>query len=148
MPRLLLSIARLLGIVLIEPIAIIPRGSMWLPGPETHPAELGSARLILAYHVIAAAVLLDGDVALGTLLGVGCNPVGRLRVVVTLLYPLLEPLALDRIVPQLSAPEAEHVATQAPHSLCVKVLRSHRIRAVRCRAPPHQTVALDEAVCD
>lgn len=148
MPRLLLSIARLLGIVLIEPIAIIPRGSMWLPWSETHPAELGSTRLILAYHVVAAAVLFDGDVALGTLLSVGRDPVGRLRVVVALLDPLFEPLALDRVVPQLAAPKAEHVATQTPHSLCVKVLRSDRVRAVRCRAPPHQTVALDEAVCD
>lgn len=148
MPRLFLSIARLFGIVLIEPIAIIPRGSMWLPRPETHPTELGSARLILAYHVVAAAVLLDGDVALGTLFGVGRDPVGRLRVVVALLYPLLEPLALDRVVPQLAAPEAEHVAAEAPHSLRVKVLRAHCIRAVGRRAPPHQAVALDEAVCD
>jgi len=47
------------------------------------------AVLVLAHHVVAAAVLLDGHAALGTLFGIGRDPVGRLRVVVALLDPLL-----------------------------------------------------------
>ena len=32
---------------------------MRLPGPETHPAEVSLARLVLADHVVAAPVLLN-----------------------------------------------------------------------------------------
>jgi hypothetical protein len=40
--------------------------------------------------VVASSVLLYGGSALGTLFGVGGDPVGRLRVVVTFLDPLLD----------------------------------------------------------
>ena len=42
-----------------------------------------------------------------THLCVGCKPVGRLRVIVALLDPDLEPLALHRVVPGLSAWKTE-----------------------------------------
>lgn len=38
------------------------------PRTKTHPAEVGFARLVLADHVIAAAIFLDRHVTLGTLL--------------------------------------------------------------------------------
>jgi hypothetical protein len=57
------------------------------------------AALILANHVIAAAVLLDGGPALGALLRVGRDPVGGLAVVVALLRPLPDQRAPHRIVP-------------------------------------------------
>lgn len=60
--------------------------------------------------MITAAVLFDGHVTLGTLLGVGSDPIGRLRVVVAFFNPLLEPLAFDRIVPLFAASEAEHMS--------------------------------------
>ena len=38
------------------------------PRTQTHPAEVGLARLVLANHVVAASVLLDRHVTLRTLL--------------------------------------------------------------------------------
>ena len=55
---------------------------MRLPRPEAHPAKVRLAGLVLADHVVAAAVLLDGGATLGALLGVGGDPVARLTVVV------------------------------------------------------------------
>ena len=72
---------------------------MRLPGPQAHPAELVLAALVLAYHVVAATVLLDDGAALGALLGVGRDPVGGLAVVVALLDPLADQAAPDRVVP-------------------------------------------------
>ena len=57
------------------------------------------ATLVLAHHVIAAAVLLDGCPALGALLRVGRDPVGRLAVVITLLGPLPDQRAPHGVVP-------------------------------------------------
>ena len=48
------------------------------------------AGLVLAYHVVAASVLLNGGATLGTLLGVSGYPVASFAVVVTLLDPLLD----------------------------------------------------------
>ena len=49
--------------------------------------------------MIAAAVLLDGCPALGALLRVGRDPVGRLAVVITLLGPLPDQRAPHGVVP-------------------------------------------------
>ncbi len=54
---------------------------------ETHPAEFGFT--VLARHVIAAPVLLNGHVALGAILCVRVEPVGGLRIVGALLEPHL-----------------------------------------------------------
>ena len=121
---------------------------MGLPRAQTHPAEFGATRLILADHVIAAAVLLDGHVALGTLFGVCSDPVGGLRVVVALFYPLFEPLAFDRVVPKLATAKAEDVTARAFHHLCVEVLSFDGVGAVGRRTPSHQTVAFHKAVRD
>lgn len=43
-----------------------PTGAVWLPGPQTDPAELRLAGT--AVHVIAAAILLNGSMTLWTLL--------------------------------------------------------------------------------
>ena len=137
--RLVLVVARLLGVVLVEAVAVVPGGAVRLPRAQAHPAELAATRLILAYHVIAAAVLLDGDVTLGTLFGVGRYPVGRLRVVVALLDPLLEPLALDRIVPLLTAAEAEDVRAVGLDRLGVEVVH---LDGVWRRTLAHQPIAL------
>ena len=72
---------------------------MRLPGSQADPAELRLATLVLAYHVVAAPVLLDDGRALGALLGVGVDPVGGLTVVITLLDPLSNERTPDRIVP-------------------------------------------------
>ena len=71
------------------------------PGSEADPTEVKLAAL--ADHVVAAPILLNGRVTHGTLASVCRDPIGRLRVVVALLDPPLEPLALNRVVPVLSA---------------------------------------------
>jgi hypothetical protein len=65
----------------------LPRASVRFPWPKTHPTELHLACRVLARHVIAAAVLLDGHLALRTLFRVGRNPVRRLAVVAALFRP-------------------------------------------------------------
>ena len=46
----------------------LPRGTMRLPRPETHPAEVCLACLALTHHVVATTVFLDRYLTLGTLL--------------------------------------------------------------------------------
>ena len=58
---------------------------MGLPGSEADPAEVRLAALVLALHVVAAAVLLDGGATLGTLLRVRRQPIAGLAVVLALL---------------------------------------------------------------
>ena len=58
---------------------------MGSPGAKTDPAEVRLAALVLALHVVAAAVLLDGGATLGTLLRVRRQPIAGLAVVLALL---------------------------------------------------------------
>ena len=78
---------------------------MGLPRSLTLPAELCFAST--AHHVITAAILLNGGVALWALLCVAVDPVGGLAVVVTLLQPQLQVLTLDRLMRLSTAPETE-----------------------------------------
>ena len=55
------------------------------PGAKTDPTEVRLAALVLALHVVAAAVLLDGGATLGTLLRVRRQPIAGLAVVLALL---------------------------------------------------------------
>ena len=43
---------------------------------------------------------------------VGSNPVGRFTVIITFLDPFLQPLALHRVMPSLTAAEATHTHTK------------------------------------
>ena len=92
--------------------------------------------------MVAAAVLLDGGLALGALFRVGVDPVGRLGVVVALLDPLADERALHGVVPVLGAGEAERVAALALDRPRVHVADARRVVAVGRRAPTHQAVAL------
>ena len=92
--------------------------------------------------MVAAAVLLDGGLALGALFRVGIDPVGRLGVVITLLDPLADEGALHRVVPVLGAGEAKRVAALALDRAAVHVADPRRVVAVGRRAPAHQAVAL------
>lgn len=124
------------------PVTVVPRAAVRLPGSQTHPAKVGLAVLVLAHHVIAAAVLLNRHVAPWTLFGVGRYPVTGLRIVVALLDPHLEQMTLDRIVPVLAAGEAERVIALAGDAVRLDVLHLDGHAAVRRRAPSQQTVAL------
>ena len=63
-PALLLVVSVGLGLVLVVSVAVVPGGAVGFPGAQTDPAEVCLASLVLADHMVAAAVLLDGGVAL------------------------------------------------------------------------------------
>ena len=96
---------------------------MGRPGSQAHPAELVLAGLVLTVHVVAASVLLNDGATFGTLLGVGGDPVARLAVVIALLDPFLDQMTSDRVMPVLTAVEAETVVTPTLNRLGVHMLR-------------------------
>lgn len=102
-----LRVHRLVGNVrvFLVPRALVILGTVRLPVPQAHPAKVVLA--VEALHVIAAAVLLDADVTLGTVLGVGADVVGRFAVVGALCEPLADDLAIGGRVIVHPAPEAE-----------------------------------------
>jgi len=106
---------------------------MWLPGTQTDPTEVKLAAL--ADHVIAAPILLDRHVTLGTLARVRCDPIGCLRVVVALLDPPLKPLALHWVVPVLSTGKTEGVTTGTGDWFAVWVLHFDYVATVGRGAP-------------
>ena len=75
------------------------------PVSQTHPAEV--VFIVEALHVVAAAVLLDADVALGAVLGMSGDVVGSLAVVSTLGQPSPDCLAVRGGVVRVGALEAE-----------------------------------------
>ena len=58
-PGLLLCIRRIPRVAVVESIAVVRVAAVRLPLAQTYPAELGSATLLAAGHMIAASVLLD-----------------------------------------------------------------------------------------
>ena len=72
------------------------------------------AALVLANHVVAAAVLLNGRLALGALLRVRRDPVGGLAVVVTLLRPLADQGTPHRVMPILCITNTVHSKRTVP----------------------------------
>ena len=78
---------------------------MRLPRSLALPAELSFT--CTTHHVITATVLLNGGVALWTLLGVAVNPIGRFTIVITLLQPTLQILTEDGFVGVAAATETE-----------------------------------------
>lgn len=121
---------------------------MGFPRAETDPAEIVLAILILADHVIAATILLDGDTASGTLFGICRNPVGRLRIIVTLLNPFLQPATLDRIVPILAAGKTEYMIAFAVNATWFRIVHLNRIGAIDGRTPAQQLITFDETIGD
>lgn len=98
--------------------------------------------------MIASAVLFDRHIAFGALLCVGSDPVRRLRVIITFLDPLAQQTTLHRIVPLLTALEAEDVTALALDGTRVHVLHLHGVAAVGRGTPAQQAITLDEAVGD
>jgi hypothetical protein len=83
--RLCLLITGVRAAVFLEAVAVVPARAVLRPRTHADPAELVLA--LTTRHVITSSILLDRRLTLATLLGVGRNPVGRLRVVCTLLLP-------------------------------------------------------------
>lgn len=65
--------------------------------------------------MVATTILLDRGLAFGTLLGIGGYPVGRLRVILALLQPLLDQHAWTRSVIIESTPKAKWVPARTSH---------------------------------
>ena len=62
------------------------------PVPEAHPAEV--MLTVVALHVVAATVLLDTNITLGAVLGVGRDIVCCLRIISTFGQPAPDSLAV------------------------------------------------------
>ena len=99
--------------------------------------------------MVATTVLLDRRGTLGTFLGVGRDPVGRLRVILALLQPFLNQKTRARPMIVERAPKTEGIATGASH-------RRHRlfqqgfldaafdgVLAIRSRTPLHVLLIVD-----
>lgn len=91
--------------ILLVPGALVVLRPVSSPVAQAHPTEVVLA--VVALHVVAAAVLLDANIALGAVLGVGRDVVRRLRVVRALRQPPANSLAVCWCVITVSAFEAE-----------------------------------------
>lgn len=102
-----LSVGRLIGNVWILFVArtLVVLGAVRLPVAHAHPAKVVLA--VEALHVIAAAVLLNADVALRTVFSVRTDVVGRFAVVRALGQPALDHLTVGRRMVVGAALEAE-----------------------------------------
>ena len=49
------------------PVTVVPGRGVGSPGAKADPAEVSLAALVLAFHVVAAPVLLNGGATLWTL---------------------------------------------------------------------------------
>ena len=96
------------------------------------------------HHVITASTLLNGGFTLGTLLGVGVNPVCSLRVIFTLLGPHAEVVTADRLVSRSRAAETESVTALTGDRYPPSAVSLDREGAARGRTPLHQLVLLYE----
>merc|ERR1712093_872009 len=139
-------------LLVVVPVAVVPAGAVRRPLSHADPAELVLA--LLACHVIAAAVLLDGRLALRALLRVGVDPVCGLRVVLALLDPQLDDVADQGLVVLVAAAaEAEFVvAATALDSRDDRVERlgshpgtSDGMLAIRVRAPSQRRIVVNVA---
>jgi hypothetical protein len=106
-----------------------------------------------AGHMVATAVLLDCRIALGTLLGVGRDPVCSLGIISALLEPPLYQVARSRLMVCENASEAKAVPTVASHrrhhlvQITLLDLAFNSVYAVWSRAPFQCVLVLDIGPC-
>ena len=138
------------GIKLIAAIVAAGVGSVIGPVAHADPAELVSAGL--ARHVVAALVLFNAGRTFGTGLGIGQDPVGRLRLVLALLIPRRQLPTPGRGVRLIATLEAE--VSVARVALGHESARGSRVQhllgadgnalASGSRTPAGEGVALDK----
>lgn len=107
--------------VLLVARALVVLAAVRLPVAHAHPAEVVLA--VEALHVIAAAVLLDANVTLWTVLGVRTDVVGRLAVVRALGQPAPDHPAIGRRMIVGAALVAERRVTCAARRLLGRGVR-------------------------
>ena len=140
--RLFLRIPGSFGIFFIVSVTTVPTWSVWFPGSQTNPTELCLTALVLTNHVVATTIFLDRNVTLGTLLGIGGDPVWCFWVIVTLFYPFSQETTFYRIVPVFTTVKTKGVSTFAGHGFRFDVLHLYCIIAIWRRTPPQEPVAL------
>jgi len=121
---------------------------MWLPGSQAYPAEIITAGWILAHHMIATTILLDGNIALGALLRVLGNPIRCLRVLKTFFHPLLERTAAGGFMPIFATSKAKLMPTFAKDCSWFSTNGLDGMAAIGGGAPSHQHVAFHKRVGD
>jgi len=136
----------LFGLLLIEAITAVPGRTMWLPGSQAHPAEIIAAGWILADHVIAATILLNGHIAFGTLLGVLGNPIGCFRILKAFFEPLFKGATAGRFMPILPTGKAKLMATFAVNRTWFGTNGLNGMGAIGGGTPSHQYVALHKGI--
>lgn len=114
--------------LLLKAIAVVPTSSVFGPDTHAHPAEFMAT--FTACHMIAPAVLLNGRMTLGALFCISGNPVGRLRVILALLEPLLNQCTRSGLVVVERATKTEKVTAFA----------------VYCRYDTHEFLVFDAAL--
>ena len=97
---------------LLKLVARVPS----IGGLEANPAEM--VPTFSAGHIVATPVFLNEGLAFRALFCVYMHPIQSLRIIATLLLPILQLFTLDRVVPIFQAREAKQVTTATPHSLC------------------------------
>ena len=75
-----------------------------------------SEGLVVKSSIVTSSILKNlTNLALGALLGVGVDPVGRLAIIGTLLQPQLQQPADDRLVPFVCARKTETHSARTDH---------------------------------
>lgn len=121
---------------------LVVLGAVRLPVADAHPAEI--VLTVEALHVIAAAVLLDADVAFRAVFGVRTDVVGRFAVVGALGQPTFDHLAVGRCMVVGAAFETERrVARRANGLLRCDVARLNDDLAVRSRTETQFRMGFD-----
>lgn len=101
-----------------------------------------------AYHMIAATIFFNCDIAFWTFFRVGRNPIGRLWIVFTFLDPFLQKAAQHGIVPIFTAFETKHMRTFACHRPGFHINHLDGISTIDRWTPTQQPITFYETICD
>lgn len=148
--RIRLIITLLLLIKLIAIIISSRIRTMQLPIPRTNPTKL--IFTILTSHMIAPLILLNPGTALRTSLRIRQNPIGRLRLILTLLLPRFQRTAIQRQMRLLPTLDAEGGRARIAHGRNrIRIVKHPRTRIERrdalapwTRTPPRRPVQIHE----
>jgi hypothetical protein len=138
----------LLLVVLDVPVALVEAAFVQLPISHADPTEFVLAGFFFARHVVATSILFDRRQTLGTVLGVGRDPIGSLRIVFALLDPFLQHVTVHRFVPLTNATETKMISTVADNQPGVRMGHLDGLGAARSRTPFDESVAFHKTVGD
>ena len=113
---------------------------MLLPLGEAKPAKISSA--LLAFHVVAALILLDAAITFRTFLRIDDDPVSCLTLTLALIFPCLKLFTATRFMRLLATLKTKTVATIT--SDAIDALPNCNLLAARCWAEPHHLALVED----